>query len=391
MKIAIIGCGFAGLSSALLLGKRKHDITLIDRITKIKAVGSGILIQPSSMVVLKNLGLFDYLIKHGEKIDILSCINHKKRNVFTTRYSDVDQTSFGIGIHRAFLFDALYEECRMHTNIQFVLGRNITNLKQLKQEYDLVIIANGTHSELRNKLPIKQHYRPYPFGCVWATVEDTTTTNNKLQQYVYYSQQMLGLLPSGTENGQRLLSVFWSLPVAERNHYSAKAMFAGMAYHHPDPVLMKKIEAAEFTFAAYADVWMKKFNHENVVVIGDAAHGMSPQLGQGANMAFLDAHFLDQVLSQAFGRTNDGRSNLQALEAALNKYSALRRKHIDFYTQASKWLTPLFQSNGWAYGLLRDYVISFGQRLQMSRFLSGHILCGKRTSWWHKKELDYEV
>ncbi len=391
MKIAIIGCGFAGLSSALLLAKRNHTITLVDRITKIKAVGAGILIQPSSMVVLKNLGLFDYLIKHGEKIDILTGTNHKKQTVFTTRYSDVDQTSFGIGIHRSILFDALYEECRMHSNIQFVLGRNITTLKQLKQEYDLVIIANGSHSELRKALPIKQHYRPYPFGCVWATVEDATTTPHKLQQYMYYSQQMFGLLPSGTEDGQRLLSVFWSLPIAERNHYSAKAMFAGMAYHHPDPVLMQKIEAAEFNFAAYADVWMKKFNHENVVVIGDAAHGMSPQLGQGANMAFLDAHFLDQVLHQTLGQTSDASSNAPTLEAALNQYSALRRKHIDFYTQASKWLTPLFQSNSWAFGLLRDYVFSYAQRLQISRFLSGHILCGKRTSWWHKKELDYEV
>jgi hypothetical protein len=56
----------------------------------------------------------------------------------------------------------------------------------------------------------------------------------------------------------------------------------------------------------------------------------------------------------------------------------------------SKFLTHLFQSDGWAYGLARDYLFSYAQKLQFSRFMSGQILCGKRLSWWHKKELSYE-
>jgi 2-polyprenyl-6-methoxyphenol hydroxylase-like FAD-dependent oxidoreductase len=378
MNIAIIGCGFAGLSSALLLAKRNHSVTLFDRFSEVKTVGAGIMIQPSSMVVLKALGLFDYLLEHGEKIDVLVGTNHKKKNVFVTRYSDFDEHSFGIGIHRSFLFDALYQACRAQANIQFILGRNVGTIKKLKQDHDLVIVANGSHSELRKELPIKQHCRPYPYGCVWGTVEDSTTTLNKLQQYVYYAEQMFGLLPSGSLGGKRLLSVFWSLPVTEKDRYSRADMLAAMEKYHPEPVLMQKIRDAEFMFATYADVWMKTFNHENVVVIGDAAHGMSPQLGQGANMALVDSYFLDQILAGG-----------GPLTAALDKYSATRRSHIDFYTQASKLLTPLFQSDGRLYGLLRDYGFLYAQRLKLTRFLSSHILCGKRVSWWRAKELDY--
>jgi 2-polyprenyl-6-methoxyphenol hydroxylase-like FAD-dependent oxidoreductase len=372
------------------LARRGHRITLFDKFADIKAVGAGILIQPSSMVVLQHLGLLDDLLGRGERIDTLIGLNHKKQQVFVTRYSDVDAHSFGLGIHRAFVFDALYQACQVPENITFVLNHEVHDLNDLQRQYDLVILANGSHSDLRQQLPIRQHHRLYPYGCVWTTVHDDSTTPHKLQQYVYRAQQMFGLLPTGTQDGQRLLSVFWSLPIRDKDTFSKEAMFAAMEQHHPDPVLMQKIRAADFAFAVYADVWMQQFHHQNLVVIGDAAHGMSPQLGQGANMALLDAYFLDRVLAKVDPAQSPGPLPEQ-IAAALARYSTLRRKHVDFYTQASKFLTPLFQSDRFTCGLVRDTAFAWAQRLPLTRAISGHILCGKRTSWWRRKELDYEV
>lgn len=379
MKIAIIGCGFAGLSTALFLSKKENQITLYDKFTDIKAVGAGILIQPSSMVVLKKLELYDELIQHGERVDKLIGINHRKKQVFATYYKDYDEKEFGIGIHRSILFDSLYKKCQTKKNISFILGTEITSLSSLKKDFDLVIVANGSHSLLRKELPIEQKYKNYPYGCVWTTIEDETTTLNKLQQYVYYSKHMFGLLPSGKKENKRLLSVFWSLPIRDKDSYSKEDMFKEMEKHHPDPIVINKIKEAPLAFATYADVWMKKFNHDNVVVIGDAAHGMSPQLGQGANMAFIDAYFLNKLL------------NPHDIVGSLEKYSKLRKKHLHFYTQASRFLTPLFQSDKLTCGLIRDYIFSYSQKLKYSQFMSSQILCGKRLSWWNKKELSYEI
>lgn len=142
--------------------------------------------------------------------------------------------------------------------------------------------------------------------------------------------------------------------------------------------LIEKIENTNLNFATYADVSMKQYNYKNIVVIGDAAHGMSPQLGQGANMAFIDAYFLNQVLA-----------NYDSLEESLTAYSLLRKSHLKFYSQASKFLTPLFQSDNQLYGVIRDYLFSYSQKFNISRKISSHILCGKKTSWFFNNEIEY--
>ena len=88
--------------------------------------------------------------------------------------------------------------------------------------------------------------------------------------------------------------------------------------------------------------------------IDDAAHGMSPQLGQGANMAFIDSYFLDKVL------TNHNYN----IELTLKTYTQLRKQHLKFYSQASKFLTPLYQSDRELYGRFRDLLFTVSKHMK---------------------------
>lgn len=378
MKIVIIGCGFAGLSAALFLSN-EHTITIMERFNTPEAKGAGILIQPSSQVILNKLNLLEPLLLKGEKIFELKGINNKNKQVFATYYKDYDQNSFGIGVKRSYLFNILYEKCKNNPNINFQLNTNIDNIENISKDYDLVIIASGSHTNLREQLPIKSSYRIYPYGCLWGMIKEEEIAKNHLQQYVKYSKEMFGLLPSGTdEYNNRIVSVFWSLPVKEKNTYDLSYIYECMRKYSVDKSVIDKIEKSNLTFATYADIFMKKYHYKNIVVIGDAAHGMSPQLGQGANMAFIDAYFLNEVLQ----KTNN-------LNESLHRYTILRKNHLQFYSQASKFLTPLFQSDNQLYGLIRDYLFSYSQQFSISRKMSSHILCGKKTSWFFNKEIIY--
>jgi 2-polyprenyl-6-methoxyphenol hydroxylase-like FAD-dependent oxidoreductase len=78
---------------------------------------------------------------------------------------------------------------------------------------------------------------------------------------------------------------------------------------------------------------MRRFHEGRVVTIGDAAHATSPQLGQGTNLALLDAAVLARAVEDE-----------PELERALSRFSRERRAHVRFYGLASRWLTPFFQS-----------------------------------------------
>ena len=106
---------------------------------------------------------------------------------------------------------------------------------------------------------------------------------------------------------------------------------------------------------------MKRFHQGNVAFLGDAAHAMSPQLGQGANLALLDAAALADAL-----RAGEG----------LAGYTRRRRAHIRLYAFASRWMTPFFQSGRDRLAAPRDALMGPAARLpwigrQMVRTMAG--------------------
>jgi 2-polyprenyl-6-methoxyphenol hydroxylase-like FAD-dependent oxidoreductase len=257
-----------------------NTITLYDKFDKVQTVGAGILMQPSSMEILKKLNLYDELLKNGEKVYNLEGINHRGRQVFLTSYNDYAPECFGIGIHRSILFQSLYNKCKMQSNIKFELNQEIISLDDIKSTSDLLIVANGSHSNLREQVPIKQSYRLYPYGCLWTTIEDDQIAVNRLCQYVKYSQEMFGILPSGiNENLKRIVSVFWSLLIRLKNTYSMQKISESMKFYlnEENNHFLEKLQQSNYSFAVYADIYMRQYHHENIVFIGDAAHVMSPQ------------------------------------------------------------------------------------------------------------------
>ena len=79
-------------------------------------------------------------------------------------------------------------------------------------------------------------------------------------------------------------------------------------------------------------------------MIGDAAHGMSPQLGQGANLGLIDAKVLFECIKNF------------SIPEALAQYSLARKAQLRYYQQASRFVTPWFQSSSSSMGILRDLV-----------------------------------
>jgi 2-polyprenyl-6-methoxyphenol hydroxylase-like FAD-dependent oxidoreductase len=364
-SVAIVGAGTAGIASAIFLSRQGFSVTLFEKIAQAGAVGAGILLQPTGLSVLAELGLHTEILQRGARINHLDGRTRNGRPVINLSYAELHTACHGLGVHRASLLHVLQQGMQQE-DINLQVGVDVKTYQQhgdsveLHVEgnlslgrFDLLLVTNGAKSTLRNFSEQLRLDKPYPWGALWAIVEQPAELRGDCLQQVYHTAQyMAGLLPTGSLPGQeeQLTSLFWSIPTSHHAQwrdgsvdFSAWKEMLAKLWPKSECVLDKLHSHEQLAFANYRDVVMQQWAEGRVVFMGDAAHSMSPQLGQGANLALCDASVLHHCLSTV----ND-------VEQALKNYNTQRLGHIKFYQNMSRLLTPFYQSNNLAYAWLRD-------------------------------------
>jgi 2-polyprenyl-6-methoxyphenol hydroxylase-like FAD-dependent oxidoreductase len=386
--IAIVGGGTAGAASAIFLSRAGHRVTLFERVPQPGAVGAGILLQPTGMAVLQALGLLEQILAHGARNIQLFGTNQHGRRVLDVRYSDWNPHGFGLGLHRGVLFSILWQAL-LAADIQVRTAVEVTGISRQGSKatlhqgdaspgaFDCIIVADGTRSQLRAALSIPYKVKPYPWGALWAVLPDEGFTPGVLRQWFRHAHQMLGLMPTGftyRQLNQPVVSLFWSLRADRLDAWLAAGLDAWketvLSLAPIAPVLAHITAPEQLTYASYADVRMPYWHDGQVGCIGDCAHATSPQLGQGANLALVDA----MTLAQCFAAGDN-------VSATLATYSRRRTAHLRYYQGASKLLTPFFQSDSRAAALLRDVGLGLVGRAPFVRTQMAQTLSGTKTGW----------
>lgn len=358
MRIAIIGAGTAGLSAALALSRTGHAVSLHERFETPRPLGAGLLLQPTGQEALARLGLLEPVVAAGARIERLIAHTARGRKVLDLAYDGRGPDAFGLGIHRASLFGVLHEAVRA-APVALHLGRAIETIQDpgapllpgLDRPVDLVVIAEGAHAGLRERLFPKARAPLNPWGALWIALDDAESAfQGRLRQILAGGALMIGVLPIGGTPPR--VALFWSLRRDAVDAFKAaplKQWRDTVLAHWPalEPLLDQITEHDQLTPATYRDVRLNRWASGRVLLIGDAAHGTSPQLGQGANLALLDALELARCLTGLSGEKT-------ALDAALARYERTRRPHTNYYQLASRWLTPAFQTDGRVLPGLRD-------------------------------------
>jgi len=376
-NIGIAGCGVAGLAAALLLQLRGHRVTLYERFDSPRPLGAGLMIQPTGLAVLERLGLARAAVAKGARIARLHGRNAAGKVVLDARYEDLRRPGlFGLGIHRASLFDTLYDAVRaeripIHTGKEIAGSQLRGNGRRFEFEsgdhsptHDLLVDASGLNSRLA---PMCGKWLAY--GALWTTLdwpESAAFDPSLLEQRYRKARQMVGVLPVGRGK----LCFFWSLRADAFDEWRRAGLAAWkdeVCSLWPDcaQLLAQVAEPEQLAFARYAHRMLPNSIGERIVYIGDAWHSASPQLGQGANMALLDAF----ALSEGLGANGP-------LEAGLARAITLRRSHVRLYQWLTAVFTPLYQSDATMPALLRDHVLAPLSRVPPADRIQGLLVGG---------------
>ena len=409
---AIVGAGTAGLATAILLARARNQVTLFEQVDELSPVGAGLLLQPAGLAVFEHLGVLESALKLGARVTGLEGQLADKRLLVNSHYREAGSNLYGLGIHRATLCHVLTQKLAEYSShVTWRMSHSIDQIQEsahavrlfgtyqqqkFDEHFDAVLIANGARSQLRPKAWVKVD-QAYPWGAAWSIVPECPNLNPEiLHQFYDRSKIMMGVLPTGaipTAPQQRLSSVFWSLPTPQLGAFlkdeSAKQQWLKQVGDRWPEVgewlkqlLTNEQNQPQWLSAQYRDVVMSQFGQGRIGVIGDAAHAMSPQLGQGANMALLDAWAFSQSLHAA---THHQQTDWPML---WQHYHQHRRSSTQFYQFLSRLLTPLYQSDHWWAGGIRDLTFPWMYQIPYFRKEMAITISGLKTGLF--QQLDYQ-
>ncbi|YCM46280.1 NAD(P)/FAD-dependent oxidoreductase [Verrucomicrobiaceae bacterium 227] len=378
-RIAIVGAGSAGPAAGIYLARAGHDVTLFERAEEELAVGAGFLLQPTGLAVLEDLGLADEVLAITQQIDGLYCRSSGGQVLLDLEYAELKEGLFGLGTHRSSLLKILLKAlAEAGAGMQW--GREMTSMSlegderfladdegRMEGPFDLVLLCDGAQSRLREQTGITTRVDRYPWGALWFIGKRTEEfRNDLLWQCVGTTRELCGFLPTGTKDD--LLSLFWSvrldapLPSLEK----WKSDLLRLVPEAED--FLRQVESmTQLKKAVYHDVRMKSWHGDRVAILGDAAHALSPQLGQGINLALVDAQVLSKCLAEF------------PMEEALVEFTLRRKKHVGFYQFATRWTTPFFQSDHLLLGKLRDLAFPIGMKIPYFRKEMTATMAGLKT------------
>ena len=309
MRALVVGGGIGGLAAGIALEQAGLEVLVLERAPKLERVGAGISLWANALAALKHLGL-------GEELARLGLPSAASGAIRTARGKTLLRSSahlahrfqpLGVGLHRADLIDLLRKKLG---SAHLQLGREATRFEDMGagvrahladgglEMGDLLVGADGLRSVVRRQLHNDEPPR-YAGYSAWRGVAAHPLQPEAAGEY-WGCGQRFGILPLA--RGE----VYWfavnNQPEGQRAPEGEKAKLERLFATWAEPV-SALIEATPEAAILHNDIYdrppLPTWGRGRVTLLGDAAHPMTPNLGQGGCQALEDAVVLGKVLEGA--------------------------------------------------------------------------------------------
>ena len=335
MEIAIIGAGMGGLTTGIALKKFGHRVTIYEQAEQILPVGAAISLWSNGVKCLNYLGLTEQVAKLGGQMNDLAYIDGLNGEVMTQfslapLIEEVGQRPYPVS--RAELQNMLMDAFGRQ-DIQ--LGKKMVSIKDKGQHVEigfqdgstasaaLLIGADGTHSMTRQYVLGKQVERRYAGYVNWNGLVEISEDLAPAQQWTTFVGE--GKRASLMPVAEHRFYFFFDVPLPaglenQRSEYKIllKQYFSGWCSQVQ--CLIDSIDEQKTNRVEIHDIEpFNQFYKGRVVILGDAAHSTTPDIGQGGCQAMEDAVYLARAL----------QINTLGLEDALKRYQNKRNERAN--------------------------------------------------------------
>ncbi len=338
---AVIGAGIGGLTTAIALQRIGIRTRIYESATGFRQVGAGIVLAPNAIKAFTSLGVADDLIEKGHLLQNFSICDQSGAPLTTTPNESAKKFPPSYAFHRAELHASLISKLNspvitlgMTCVDFFPEGNGITLVFKdgSRDKVDGVIAADGIHSVFRKKLLPKSSLRYSGYTC-WRGVTEDSIVSDREAKELWGRGRRFGYVP--LSDGR----VYWYATVNAKpkdaslrdNADAVSSLFLDF----PELVSLAIKKTAENRMIRN-DIYdfppVSKYAFGNVLLLGDAAHATTPNMGQGACMAIEDA----AVLMNCLSKSSD-------ISDAFNTFSAKRLKRTRKIVETSYSLGRISQ------------------------------------------------